>query len=284
MKKLIFLGLLLTTPVLADSFECGAHTEYGIPNDSDQLLCRDGFAVGYNFSTKTPEWVSYKLTRDSVARNEVPRRPMFAEDKDIPLEHRSTLADYKGSGYDRGQLAPASSLNYSYDAMKETFLLSNITPQLAGFNRNTAGHYGAWGALEELVRSWAIERGEIYVISGPVFLGATAAAKAAGKVGKGVAIPSHFFKVIYDPTYKATIAFLIPHASDMAGRLATYITNIDCIELKTGFDFLPNIDSEIQDDLENGLAYDYKHWSMRDNNTTKGICPSGYKELITQSF
>ncbi|WP_052692301.1 DNA/RNA non-specific endonuclease [Teredinibacter purpureus] len=281
MKTLILFGLFFANNVFAGPLECGSHLEYGVPHKSDQLICRDGYAVGFNYKTKSPGWVSYNLTRDSVATNVVERRPLFSEDRDIPEQYRAILQDYKGSGYDRGQLAPASSLDYSYDAMKESFLLSNVVPQLSGLNRYSAGHYGAWAALEEFVRSWAIERGDIHVISGPVYISAKA---ATSFIGRGVRVPSHFFKIVYDAEYKSVIAFLVPHIANTASRLSTYITNVDCIEHVTGFDFLSGLDSKIEDDIENGRAYDFKHWVMRDNKNEPGTCTDAINKLKARSF
>ena len=43
---------------------------------------------------------------------------------------RATRGDYKGSGYDRGHLAAASNHRYSQKAMDQTFMLSNVSPQV----------------------------------------------------------------------------------------------------------------------------------------------------------
>jgi endonuclease G len=48
---------------------------------------------------------------------------------------RATLNDYRRSGYDRGHLAAAGNHKYWPMAQKETFSLSNMSPQvrLAGW-------------------------------------------------------------------------------------------------------------------------------------------------------
>jgi len=38
--------------------------------------------------------------------------------------------DYKGSGYDRGHMAAAGNHRHSQAAMDQTFVLSNISPQV----------------------------------------------------------------------------------------------------------------------------------------------------------
>lgn len=267
--KYILAGAIISLNSMgAIAADCGQHTEFGIPGKSDQMLCREGFAVGYSYSHKSPEWVAYKLSRNSVV-TDVPRKNnLFSMDSEIPKEHRADLSDFRGSGYDRGHMAPANSMDFSYDAMKESFLLSNIVPQKPGFNRYGFGRYGAWGALEDYVRNWAVSRDGIYVISGPVYQ------SVIDVIGNGVQVPSHFYKIIFDPEYKASIAFLIPHIDDAAVRLPNYVTTIDCIESLTGLDFLNGIRGDDEADIENGVAYDFDHWSMRDGDTSQASCPS----------
>jgi endonuclease G len=53
----------------------------------------------------------------------------------VPAHQRSKPAHYKGSGFDRGHLAPAGDMR-SDEAMNDSFRLSNVSPQVGnGFNR-----------------------------------------------------------------------------------------------------------------------------------------------------
>lgn len=97
-KLVLAIGFTLTTfPSLAAGFQCKDHVKLGVPSQSSQLLCRDGYAAGYNYDTKVSDWVSYRMTAAS-AQGQVPRKDAFAEDKEVPVQFRATLADYKGSG------------------------------------------------------------------------------------------------------------------------------------------------------------------------------------------
>jgi endonuclease G, mitochondrial len=270
-------ALILLNCMSAIAADCGQHTEFGIPGNSDQLLCREGFAVGYSYSHKAPEWVAYKLSRNSVLTDLPRKNNLFSVDTEIPKEHRSNLTDFRGSGYDRGHMAPVNLMSFSNDAMKESFLLSNIVPQKSGFNRYSFDRYGAWGALENYVRNWAVSRNEIYVISGPVYQ------SVIDVIGNGIEVPSHFYKIVFDPEYRASIAFLIPHIEDTAVRLPDYVTTIDCIESLTGLDFLKSINGDDEADIENGLAYDFDHWSMRDGKTIQATCYSEKLAAIGKS-
>ena len=69
----------------------------------------------------------------------------FKEDESDPEIFRARLVDYRGSGYDRGHLAPAGNYKWSAKAMEDTFYLSNMSMQVGkGFNRDK------WEELESV--------------------------------------------------------------------------------------------------------------------------------------
>ena len=238
MKNIILVSLvtLLSFPTLAET--CGQHLDKGMPStNSDQFLCRDGYAVGYNYDTKNADWVAYHVTAESVNITNK-RSNSFKEDTEMPDYARSTLADYKGSGYDRGHLAPSATMDFTRESMKQSFLMSNMSPQLPGFNRV------GWRVLEEHVRDLANEYNELYVVTGPIYQG------NEGTIGNGVMIPSAFYKVILDPSFDEAIAFIVPHRDVSSSELANFITTIDEVERQTGLDFFAQTPDNIEDNME----------------------------------
>ncbi|EPF7978062.1 DNA/RNA non-specific endonuclease [Vibrio harveyi] len=238
MKNIILVSLvtLLSFPTLAET--CGQHLDKGMPStNSDQFLCRDGYAVGYNYDTKNADWVAYHITAESVNITNK-RSNSFKEDTEMPGYARSTLADYKGSGYDRGHLAPSATMDFTRESMKQSFLMSNMSPQLPGFNRV------GWRVLEEHVRDLANEYNELYVVTGPIYQG------NEGTIGNGVVIPSAFYKVILDPSFDEAIAFIVPHRDVSSSELANFITTIDEVERQTGLDFFAQTPDSIEDNME----------------------------------
>lgn len=238
MKNIILVSLvtLLSFPTLADN--CGQHLDKGMPStNSDLFLCRDGYAVGYNYDTKNADWVAYHVTAESVNITNK-RSNSFKEDTEMPDYARSTLADYKGSGYDRGHLAPSATMDFTRESMKQSFLMSNMSPQLPGFNRV------GWRVLEEHVRDLANEYNELYVVTGPIYEG------NEGTIGNGVVIPSAFYKVILDPSFDEAIAFIVPHRDVSSSELANFITTIDEVERQTGLDFFAQTPDSIEDNME----------------------------------
>src|SRR5690606_14328696 len=102
-----------------------------------------------------------ELTRDKTT-SVTKRTDNFRPDPKI-ASGTATNADYLRSGYDRGHLAPAADMGWSIASMSESFYFSNMSPQMPGFNR------GIWSQLEKLMRTWAIEYGNIFLATGPVF-------------------------------------------------------------------------------------------------------------------
>ena len=99
----------------------------------------------------------------------------------------AALEDYRGSGYDRGHMAPAAAMAWSVEIMSESFLLSNISPQDPDFNR------GIWRDLEAMVRDWAVLHGEVFVVTGPVL------SEQLPSIGPNeVSVPESYYKVVVD--------------------------------------------------------------------------------------
>lgn len=156
----------------------------------------------YSGIARSPIWSAEHLSpgRMQAALN-VPRVENFNPDERLKRAWRSRLDDFRGSGYDRGHLAPAADMP-SPAAMSASFLLSNIVAQDPQLNRNL------WAAIESAVRALARHR-EIYVITGPIWRGQTIV-----RIGEGVMVPTHLYKLVYDPTNEAAAAYLVENGPD----------------------------------------------------------------------
>ncbi|GAC1325891.1 MAG: DNA/RNA non-specific endonuclease [Collimonas sp.] len=199
-------------------------------------LCRIAYGSHYNFKTKTVEYVVEHITKKHLTGKAV-RKNNFHEDPEVPAEHRSTLLDYKRGSqiYDRGHMAPAEDFKFSVDAMSESFLLSNMVPQVSGNNR------GIWSILEQRVATLTRKLGEVYVISGPIY------DKMTDAIGDGVKVPQRFFKVILDASTGDSIAFIIPNQKLVSKTLPKYAVSLKDVEAATGLVLFPdakNIDKE----------------------------------------
>lgn len=207
--------------------------------DHSQIQHYAGFALLYSEEHEQPAWVAYLLTDDEV-RGTIGRTDNFRADPGISTGS-AALSDYRSSGYDRGHLAPAGDMKWSSAAMSDSFYMSNMTPQIPGFNR------GIWKRLEVWCRDQAIANREVYIVTGPVLTDGP-----YQEIGEnGVDVPKRYYKVILDyrkPGLKA-IGFILPNESSNL-PLATYAVPVDRVEAVTGLDFFYLLEDGQEDRLE----------------------------------
>ena len=130
------------------------HLKYGIPSTNGKILEREGYVLLHDSLKKIPLWVSYHLTKKHLQGIQE-RVDRFKPDPDLLEGERAELSDYKGSGYDRGHMAPAGDMKRSLKVMLESFYLSNMCPQTPGLNR------GQWKTLEEKIRDFTRAEGKV---------------------------------------------------------------------------------------------------------------------------
>jgi len=218
--------------------------EFGLPGSDGRLLCRTGYLLAHDGDFKTPIWVIQRLTREKALERQ-PRPNDFRPDLDLPKEERAELSDYKGSGYDRGHMAPSADFGWSAVAISESYLLSNMVPQ------NGPNNQQIWANLESQVRDWAIVRGEIMIYTGPIYNNDV----AEKTIGKGkVGVPDKLYKIVYDVQKKEAIAFLIPNKAIPVKDLPNYIVSIRDIEYITGLNFLSALPRKEQNRIEKPKA------------------------------
>jgi endonuclease G len=219
---------------------------YPVTDMTDTILTYTGFDLGYNEHFEQASWVVYVLTREEIVSGTEERPDRFRPDTSI-FTGSAALSDYRGSGFDRGHLAPAADMKWSEQAMDESFLLSNISPQNPSFNR------GIWKKLEEKVRQWAVEKDSLYVITGPVL------DPIRGVIGQNeVGVPGSYFKVLVDlsPPEFGMIAFLLPN-NGSSKELTDYAITVDSLEIVTGYDFFAGApDQEMIEWMEGKLVTD----------------------------
>ena len=190
------------------------------------------------------EWAAYELTKEELEKR-VSRTNTFKSDPLISSGSAS-LEDYRGSGYDRGHIAPAADFMFTLDAMKDTFYMSNMSPQDPSMNR------GIWSALEEEGRKRAETYGIVYIVTGPVLEKTNYAAIGINKVS----VPEFFYKIFLSPvvlengTFAAVSAsYCIPN-SKTDKRFSEFACTINDIEKRTGIDFFFKLDDELEEKIE----------------------------------
>lgn len=217
--------------------------DFGWPdyNANEAVIERPYYTIRYNELHEQAMWVAYKLNADSLNQEKFERKDDFRKDPRV-RSGSAELKDYKGSGYDRGHLAPAAAFSYDEFALSQSFYMSNMSPQAPSFNR------GVWKKLEEQVRDWAAENGEIYVVTGPIL---TNGLKSIGP--NKVSVPDYYYKIVLDidkPEIKA-VAFLMKNEGSTAA-LESFVVPIDRIEQLTELDFFPSMPDDLEAYLESG--------------------------------
>lgn len=197
-----------------------------LPRRADQReLCFESFAVLHSGRTRTPVFAAQRLNKHSLGGLPRQKSDRFFADARLPRQERAELEDYRRSGYSRGHLAPSADMA-TPSAMAQSFSLANMVPQSARHNG------GAWAKIEQDTRKY-VQRaaGDVYVITAPVF------EEPATRIGPGgVQVPSHLFKLVYDPqTRQAWAHWQANRDDERASRPISYAELVR----RTGVQWLP---------------------------------------------
>ena len=119
----------------------------------DSLLVSNNiFQISYNEKYEQPNWVKYTV-RDIVKNADRDGMQFYTVDS----IYTSDDDDYYSNRWDRGHMAPAGSFNDSYENLYSTFSYINVALQFDDLNR------GVWVELEDQVRKWADDFGDINI-------------------------------------------------------------------------------------------------------------------------
>ena len=207
--------------------------------------------VNFNYSYKVPNCVSYVLTSDMIDITNGPNaehRRNYKFYADPSVRGCPEWYEYRGSGYDRGHMAPANDMRWSRQSMSDCFLMTNICPQDHDLNG------GSWNKLELKIHDWAKRHGKIIVATGPIFNG------NSRRIGQNndIVVPAGFFKVVLDPGRNRAIGFIYEN-HEGGGGVARHACSVDEVERITGHDFF----SALPDNVENAIesTYNFNQWN-----------------------
>lgn len=190
-------------------------------------LCFSAFAVLHSGKSHTPIYVAERLNKTILTdARDNQRTNKFFSDARLPRAERAELDDYRGSGFDRGHMAPAGDMSTA-ESMAQSFSLANTVPQYPVNNRK------AWASIEKATRKYVMRAaGDVFVITGPMFDGIPPTIGA-----NRVWVPQHLFKLVYDSSTNRSWAHWLDNRDD-----ATVGQPISYEELvhRTGIRFLPD--------------------------------------------
>ena len=220
-------------------------TQYELPapltDRPEQILKRRAYTTSYNNKSKTPNWVAWHLTKAHTYGDHQRKNEVFFEDETIESSLRATDNDYYNSRYDRGHMCPAGDNKWDAQAMRESFLFTNICPQNHGLNKYE------WNDLEIQCRDWAREYGAIDIVCGPIF-SSTGDQKTIGR--NKVWVPDAFFKVILCRQGNPKAIGFIYRNEGKKQTQEEALRSVDEIETLTGIDFFPSLDDATETRIE----------------------------------
>lgn len=227
--------------------------QYGFPGPINDLNSTLSTTSSFDRRTRNPHWVAEHITPASLNANNADRKhSIFVEDSSIPAKFRAKLHDYFRSGYDRGHQVPAADAKWCQEALDQTFLLSNMCPQIGeGFNRDY------WAHLEDFCRRLTNYFPSVRIVTGPLYLPKKDPETGKYKVSyevignpPNVAVPTHFYKIIFAEDGKtggnvSLAAFVLPNAPIASDKpLTDFEAPIEAVERASGLDFATNLPSQ----------------------------------------
>ena len=215
---------------LDPSYCIQTHAPWGAPQaqrPDSNYICRRGYFLQHDNIAKIPVWVSWMVNPNTV-NGCWPRTNAFVADQSLPPNKRSTPQDYAGSGYDQGHLANDAHQTWDQQTGFESFLMSNMSPQLPGFNR------GIWKLLESATGAWVFSR-QTQVI---VFAGHVYDPNTSRKIGRNqVVVPDALYKIVVDTRTGEALAFYFPHQENLGNDLTRFQVTVADIERVSGIVF-----------------------------------------------
>ena len=117
------------------------------------------------------------------------------------------------------------------EAQEESFSLANMIPQ------EPCNNEVLWEGIEFAVRDMALSEGEVYVVTGPAFLG-TELQSLKGRV----LVPTHIFKAVYIPSRNSAAAYFAPND----GSQSWEPISISELESRISVDVFPQLSAAVK--------------------------------------
>ncbi|MCB0634109.1 MAG: DNA/RNA non-specific endonuclease [Saprospiraceae bacterium] len=233
--------------------------QVGLP--TDDYIMHQAMALSYSEPHEQARWVAHIILPDIIEgqisrTNDFRVDPMVAtgtaveEDYFLKFQQADNTTGYDGFGYDRGHLAPSADFRWSETALSESYYYSNMSPQVADFNR------GAWADLESTIRGYLFQHPEtqLYVVTGGILRDGLPVIERSVN---SVSIPEYFFKVVMDLNARRGIGFILPN-NRIDYPLESYAVSIDEVEARTGLDFFNLLPVDVQAGIES--RFDKSQW------------------------
>lgn len=229
-------------------------------------ICRNSYAVQYNHKHKVPLWTAEIINKNNIANAAPYAGANYQVDPEIPSKMQANMNDFAGTNYTMANLAPTSNMvTYSESLMPEQLLAINKKAMEEGYYLTNVGpmvtdtYRGIWTELELQIRQWTMQKNEMFVTTGSLYLNG----KPKAKLGKSeIDVPTHYYKVITHPISYGSVAYIIPNkeivtfrtkkirnpsdayycgAEKRACEIGDFIVSIKELERVSGIEFYPRL-------------------------------------------
>ncbi|CAB1349744.1 unnamed protein product, partial [Coregonus sp. 'balchen'] len=200
---------------------------YGFPLTGAEIRYYANHTLSYDQARKTPRWVAEHLSHEKLLGKADRKHCKFKPDPSIPEPFTAHNADYLGSGWSRGHMAPAGDNKSSEQSMAETFYLSNIVPQ------NYENNAGYWNRLEMYCRDLAKRFDDVWVISGPLVLSEEGAVAMAVPPGycQAVIVSCEGLRGLEGTLGDARLRLVLPASNIRSGEAWSAVSSSQMISL-----------------------------------------------------
>ena len=262
-------------PNAAALFDANKVPDENSVSAKSMIFVKPQFTLSYNAEKLIPNWVMWHL--DNSDFGDAERGDDFRPDDGLPSSwYAVTKADYQYTkyGFDRGHVCPSADRTKTQGDNSNTFYMSNMIPQAPDCNRVL------WKDLESYERRLAESGRELYIAAGPHGVGGQSGtgewseielisknSKKADGSPRKIEVPAYCWKVVLvldqgsgdlSRVTKDTpvIAVYMPNRQGIAkidGKSVgwdAYLTTVDDIEAKTGYDFFANLPDDIEETIE----------------------------------
>ncbi|MEM9372743.1 MAG: DNA/RNA non-specific endonuclease [Planctomycetota bacterium] len=207
-----------------------------------QLLNNIGYDAGYSNARESPLWSAYQVWpyTDPLATGRKSWKT------DTRTSARVSTSDYTHTGYDRGHVTPnhAVAARLGTEAQKETFLMSNVCPQVPEMNQQT------WRYLEEVITNdWGKDEtvGRFWVTAGPIY------GPDPSTIGpKNIEVPDSFYCLVIGEIGEdlEVLAIIMDQTVSGDHQLREFVTTVDAVEAATGLDFYSELPDRVEREIE----------------------------------
>ena len=215
------------------------------------------YTTYFDADKHAPLWVAFPMHANVYGGSYTSSSDPWMSDQAITDGQQTGLDNAITVGYSRGHFTAASYRKVNQNAYYQTYYYTNQAPQWQnGFNS------GVWSSMEQkiLAASPSSASDSLYVVVGVLYEGTTQTLPSGSIY---VPIPSHFYCCVMKCSFSSGAmttasgeAFIYTNESHTGETYnsSDFVTTIDAIEQRAGFDFFANVPTSLQTKAENGTS------------------------------